>query len=152
MVIRFGAQTDFLDFDGLLRFTGFAFLLGTVIKELAKIHHPANWRFSLGRYFYEVHVPVRRDVERLSKGYYTEVLIFAVWPLGNQTNLTYTANLLIYSIVSSADTIHLIFRGLTFGPTPKLPGASGDYPSICAGRSQQRAVFENNRISARTQI
>ena len=92
------------------RFAGFAFLLGALVQELAEVHDPAYGRVGVGRYFDEVHPPLRRDVQGFPQRNNPQVFVFVFRSRNDQTNLADPANLLVNSIISGADTAHLTFQ------------------------------------------
>src|SRR5436853_7411387 len=103
MFVRLGPQSDFLNFDGLLRFTGFAFLFGSFVKELAEVHYPANRRVGVGRNLDQIKTSIGCDIQGFSQRNNAQVFVLVLWPRGNQTNLANSANLYINSIISGAD-------------------------------------------------
>src|SRR5688572_13552443 len=110
MIVGLGPQANFLDFNGFLRFASFAFLLRTLVEELAKIHHPADGRLGLRRNLNQIKPSVSRDVQRVSQRNDSKVFVLTIRPLRDQANLADTANLLVDSIISSADTILPTFQ------------------------------------------
>ena len=67
---------DFLDFVGVVMFSGFLFLLCLFVAELAIVNQPANGRRRVGRDFDQVHSLGAGQVDRLAELQNTE--LFAV--------------------------------------------------------------------------
>ena len=101
--IRFGAQADFLDFDLGLCLLGFAFLLGTLINELAIVDHTADGRVGVGGNFHKVQLGVACNLQCLSGGNNTDIA--AIWP--DQADFR-DADALIDSKFCSADKFLLV--------------------------------------------
>ncbi len=88
MVVGLGAETQFLDFDLLLRLARFAFPFLFFVKLLAVVHQSTNGRIGIGRNLYEIQLPLCRQCQRFACRQNAELLTgFVDHPHTRCTNL-----------------------------------------------------------------
>ena len=92
--VSFRPESNFLDLDFGLRFTGFAFFFRSFVNKLAKIHNPADGWVSIRGYFYQVQVCFDGNIPGFFNRYDTDVVTVRA----DQANLA-GANGFINSIV-----------------------------------------------------